>query len=43
MGKVSNKKSIQFIMILGIAGGYGLDHIDKNKFKKVYGLRGGIA
>lgn len=25
-------------MILGIAGGNGLEHINKNKFKKVYGV-----
>lgn len=26
------------VMILGIAGGNGLQHIDTNKFKKVYGI-----
>ncbi|MCM1181469.1 MAG: class I SAM-dependent methyltransferase [Clostridium sp.] len=26
------------VMILGVAGGNGLEHIDKNKFKKVYGI-----
>lgn len=26
------------VMILGIAGGNGLEHIDKNKFQKVYGV-----
>ena len=25
-------------MILGVAGGNGLEHIDKNKYKKVYGV-----
>ena len=29
---------IDTIMILGIAGGNGLEHIDKDKFKKVYGV-----
>lgn len=29
---------ISSIMILGIAGGNGLRHISKNKFKKVYGI-----
>lgn len=26
------------VMILGIAGGNGLEHIDEHKFKKVYGV-----
>lgn len=25
-------------MVFGIAGGNGLDHVDKNKYKKVYGI-----
>ena len=25
-------------MVLGIAGGNGLEHIDKNKYQKVYGI-----
>ncbi len=29
---------IDTIMILGIAGGNGLEHIDKSKIKKVYGI-----
>ena len=29
---------VDTIMILGIAGGNGLDHIDKSKIKKVYGV-----
>lgn len=29
---------ISSVMILGIAGGNGLRHISKNKFKKVYGI-----
>lgn len=29
---------INTIMILGIAGGNGLEHIDKSKIKKVYGI-----
>lgn len=29
---------ISSVMILGIAGGNGLEHISKNKFKKVYGV-----
>ena len=30
--------SILSVMILGIAGGNGLEHIQKNKLKKVYGI-----
>lgn len=26
------------VMILGIAGGNGLEHIDRNKFQKIYGI-----
>ncbi|MDE5781613.1 MAG: methyltransferase type 11 [Lachnospiraceae bacterium] len=29
---------VSSVMIFGIAGGNGLEHIDKNKFKKVYGV-----
>lgn len=29
---------ISSVMILGIAGGNGLDHIQKDKFKKIYGI-----
>ena len=29
---------VNTIMILGIAGGNGLEHIDKSKIKKVYGI-----
>ena len=29
---------VKNIMILGIAGGNGLEHIDKNRFTKVYGV-----
>ena len=29
---------ITSVMILGIAGGNGLEHIQKDKFKKVYGI-----
>jgi len=25
-------------MVLGVAGGNGLEHIDKNKYRKVYGI-----
>ena len=30
--------SISSVMILGIAGGNGLEHIQRDKFKKVYGI-----
>ncbi|MDO4322121.1 MAG: methyltransferase type 11 [Lachnospiraceae bacterium] len=30
--------SVSSVMILGIAGGNGLEHIQKNKFEKVYGI-----
>ena len=33
-----NTYPVTSIMILGIAGGNGLEHIDKNKFQKVYGI-----
>ena len=29
---------VQSIMVLGVAGGNGLEHIDKQMFKKVYGV-----
>lgn len=29
---------ISSVMILGIAGGNGLEHIQKDKFKRVYGV-----
>ena len=29
---------IESVMILGVAGGNGLEHIDRNKIKKVYGV-----
>ena len=30
--------SVSSVMILGIAGGNGLEHIAKNKFERVYGV-----
>ncbi len=33
-----NAYSVNSVMILGIAGDNGLEHINKNKFKKVYGI-----
>ena len=33
-----NHMKLDSVMILGIAGGNGLEHIDKNKFQKVYGV-----
>ena len=33
-----NTYPVTSVMILGIAGGNGLEHIDKNKFQKVYGI-----
>ncbi len=33
-----NAYPVSSVMILGIAGGNGLEHIDRNKFKKVYGI-----
>lgn len=33
-----NKYDIQTAMILGIAGGNGLEHVDTGKLKKVYGV-----
>ena len=29
---------VSSVMVLGIAGGNGLEHVDDNKFKKVYGV-----
>lgn len=33
-----NAYPVSSVMILGIAGGNGLEHIDSNKFQKVYGI-----
>lgn len=33
-----NAYSVSNVMIFGIAGGNGLEHIQKNKFEKVYGI-----
>ena len=33
-----NKYDIQSVMILGIAGGNGLEHVDVEKITKVYGV-----
>lgn len=33
-----NTYPVSSVMILGIAGGNGLEHIDTHKFKKVYGI-----
>ena len=30
--------SVSSVMILGIAGGNGLEHIRKNKYRRVYGI-----
>lgn len=30
--------SVSSIMVLGIAGGNGLEHIQKDKFKRIYGV-----
>lgn len=38
MKKQLNQNNIKTVMILGIAGGNGLEHIDPNKFQKVYGV-----
>jgi len=38
MGEQFASYDAKSIMILGIAGGNGLEHVDKNKFKKVYGV-----
>lgn len=33
-----NAYPVSSVMVLGIAGGNGLEHIDQNKFQKVYGI-----
>lgn len=33
-----NAYPVSSVIILGIAGGNGLEHIDKNRFQKVYGI-----
>ncbi|MCM1288874.1 MAG: methyltransferase type 11 [Clostridium sp.] len=33
-----NAYPVNSVMILGVAGGNGLEHIDKNKYRKVYGI-----
>jgi len=33
-----NAYPVSSVMVLGIAGGNGLEHIDKNKYHKVYGI-----
>ncbi len=33
-----NQYDVQIVMILGIAGGNGLEHVDKEKLNKVYGV-----
>ncbi|MCM1252641.1 MAG: methyltransferase type 11 [Clostridium sp.] len=33
-----NAYSVSSVMILGIAGGNGLEHIDREKYQKVYGI-----
>lgn len=38
MGEQFSAYGIESIMILGVAGGNGLEHIDRNKIKKVYGV-----
>jgi hypothetical protein len=38
MGEQFEAYDVDTIMILGIAGGNGLEHIDKSKIKKVYGV-----
>ena len=38
MGEQFGTYDIETIMILGIAGGNGLEHIDKGRIKKVYGI-----
>ena len=38
MGEQFEAYDMDTIMILGIAGGNGLEHIDKSKIKKVYGV-----
>ncbi len=38
MEKQFNKYYVESVMILGVAGGNGLEHINTDKFKKVYGI-----
>lgn len=38
MKRQFNAYPVNSVMILGIAGGNGLEHIDKHKFKKIYGI-----
>ncbi len=38
MKKQFNQYPIQTVMVLGIAGGNGLEHIDTQKIQKVYGI-----
>lgn len=38
MEKQFNQNPIKNVMVLGIAGGNGLEHIDTEKIKKVYGV-----
>lgn len=33
-----NKYSVEIVMVLGIAGGNGLDYVNKNRIKKIYGV-----
>ncbi|MBD5494101.1 MAG: methyltransferase type 11 [Lachnospiraceae bacterium] len=37
-GQLNTSYPVSSVIILGIAGGNGLEHIDKNKFQKVYGI-----
>lgn len=38
MGDQFDSYHVSSVMILGVAGGNGLEHIDKNKFNNVYGV-----
>lgn len=38
MKKQLNDYSVSTVMILGVAGGNGLEHIDKSKYHRVYGV-----
>jgi len=38
MKKQLNQYDVKSVMILGIAGGNGLEHIDTQKIRKVYGV-----
>lgn len=33
-----NEYSVEIVMVLGIAGGNGLDYVNENKIKKIYGI-----